>query len=548
MKADSDGHLQPVVDAKGLRQALDPKVGGVLVEPKDAQVVLANGKPKIIPSKDGRTLEAAGLSAALLKVLPQSGARTASVALATSPATFSTADAKALGIKEVVSTFTQHFPYAPYRVQNIGRAAKYINGTLLKPGDTFSMNGTVKERTVANGYTVGTVITQGRFREDLGGGVSTITTAMWHTAFYAGVQRVEQRAHSFYISRYLPGLEATVAWGNLDLKFKNDAPTGILIATHVTNSSVTITMWGTKRYDVDAIFGPRTNVRAFDTIYDPGAGCVHQDGVAGFAITVVRVFKDLHGNVVKREPLTHPLQPGGPHHLRAQAGREAGARRRRVPPAAARQGSPPPSPAANPARRVPSPAARPPSTSGLGPPFSRVILRDVSATRLTADTSLKITPALGDVRATLGVYRPLRVPTGPGVRDTGLRCSVRRLVTQAPCSSFGGVVTYVIALPCVDLLDKACIEECPVDCIYEGERMLYIHPDECVDCGACEPVCPVEAIFYEDDTPEEWKDFYKANVEFFDELGSPGGASKLGKINKDHPLVAALPPQEHEGH
>ncbi len=73
-------------------------------------------------------------------------------------------------------------------------------------------------------------------------------------------------------------------------------------------------------------------------------------------------------------------------------------------------------------------------------------------------------------------------------------------------------MTYVIAQPCVDVKDKACIDECPVDCIYEGKRMLYIHPDECVDCGACEPVCPVEAIFYEDDTPEEWKDYYKANV------------------------------------
>ena len=67
------------------------------------------------------------------------------------------------------------------------------------------------------------------------------------------------------------------------------------------------------------------------------------------------------------------------------------------------------------------------------------------------------------------------------------------------------VVTYVIALPCVDVKDRACIDECPVDCIYEGERSLYIHPDECVDCGACEPVCPVEAIYYEDDLPEEWR-------------------------------------------
>ena len=96
-------------------------------------------------------------------------------------------------------------------------------------------------------------------------------------------------------------------------------------------------------------------------------------------------------------------------------------------------------------------------------------------------------------------------------------------------------MTYVIALPCVDLKDKACIDECPVDCIYEGERMLYIHPDECVDCGACEPVCPVEAIYYEDDVPEQWADYYNANVEFFDDLGSPGGAAKLGRDRQGPP-------------
>ena len=99
-------------------------------------------------------------------------------------------------------------------------------------------------------------------------------------------------------------------------------------------------------------------------------------------------------------------------------------------------------------------------------------------------------------------------------------------------------MTYVIAQPCVDLKDRACVDECPVDCIYEGKRMLYIHPDECVDCGACEPVCPVEAIYYEDDTPEEWKEYYDANVHFFDDLGSPGGAAKMGEIDKDHPLIA----------
>jgi NAD-dependent dihydropyrimidine dehydrogenase PreA subunit len=104
-------------------------------------------------------------------------------------------------------------------------------------------------------------------------------------------------------------------------------------------------------------------------------------------------------------------------------------------------------------------------------------------------------------------------------------------------------VTYVIAEPCVDVKDKACIEECPVDCIYEGARMLYIHPDECVDCGACEPVCPVEAIYYEDDVPDQWAQYTQINADFFEELGSPGGASKVGMTENDPQSVKDLPPQ-----
>ena len=74
------------------------------------------------------------------------------------------------------------------------------------------------------------------------------------------------------------------------------------------------------------------------------------------------------------------------------------------------------------------------------------------------------------------------------------------------------------------------MDECPVDCIYEGERSLYINADECVDCGACEPVCPTEAIFYEDDVPDEWEDYTRANIDFFElqGLGSPGGAQSAG--------------------
>ena len=73
--------------------------------------------------------------------------------------------------------------------------------------------------------------------------------------------------------------------------------------------------------------------------------------------------------------------------------------------------------------------------------------------------------------------------------------------------------------------------------------MLYIHPDECVDCGACEPVCPVEAIFYEDDVPDQWTELHADQRDFFDELGSPGGASKVGKTDNDPQVIKDLPPQ-----
>ncbi|BAC70007.1 ferredoxin [Streptomyces avermitilis] len=102
-------------------------------------------------------------------------------------------------------------------------------------------------------------------------------------------------------------------------------------------------------------------------------------------------------------------------------------------------------------------------------------------------------------------------------------------------------MTYVIALPCVDVKDRSCVGECPVDCIYEGRRALYIQPDECVDCGACEPVCPVEAIYFEDDVPAEWGDHRGSNADFFDALGSPGGGTPLGALDTDSPLVRSLP-------
>ena len=116
-------------------------------------------------------------------------------------------------------------------------------------------------------------------------------------------------------------------------------------------------------------------------------------------------------------------------------------------------------------------------------------------------------------------------------------------------------MTYVIGRACVDVMDKSCVQECPVDCIYEGARSLYINPDECVDCGACKLICRVGAIHYETDLPEDEQQHFADNAAFFDvtlpgrdgPLGCPGGAAELGQIGVDTPLVAALPRSEN-GH
>jgi NAD-dependent dihydropyrimidine dehydrogenase PreA subunit len=109
-------------------------------------------------------------------------------------------------------------------------------------------------------------------------------------------------------------------------------------------------------------------------------------------------------------------------------------------------------------------------------------------------------------------------------------------------------VAYVIAEPCVDVHDRACVDECPVDCIYDGVRKGYIHPEECVDCGACEPVCPVTAIFFESDLPSDLARYREIDREFFGpavtSLGSPGGAADVGAVGLDHPYVAGLPPAD----
>ena len=306
-----DGALVPSLQGDVLRAAVAPALVSVETPGRDASFAIRNGKPVVVPSRVGKGVNADLLAADVLAAVASGSSRSIDAQIGSIAPKLTTAQAKALGVTERMSTFTQHFPYAAYRVQNIGQAARSINGTLLLPGETFSLNKTLGERTIANGYTKGYVIGPGGvFKEDLGGGVSTSATATWTAAFYAGLQRVHTQAHSIWISRYRAGLEATVAWGSFDMSFKNDTPHAVLVTTIMKNTSITVSIWGTKVYDqIKAVSGPRYNVvPAGGTQYDTTPTCHAQGGMEGFSIDVYRVFLK-GGKEVKREKITTRYRP-----------------------------------------------------------------------------------------------------------------------------------------------------------------------------------------------------------------------------------------------
>ncbi|GAB3590729.1 VanW family protein [Angustibacter peucedani] len=287
---DGKGGITPAVDGTALAKvvrAIDPDVE---TAPRDATIAVVGGKPVTREGRPGRRLDPGTLAAAVLPALTSSG-RTARVEPALVQPEVTTKALKDLGIVERVSTFTTAFPFNPPRTSNIRLAASVLDGTVVKPGQTFSLNAALGQRTKEKGYQQAPVINGGRLTRDYGGGISQVSTTLFNAVFFAGLDSVQHKAHSFYISRYPEGREATVSWPDVDQKFRNDSGHGILIKTAVSESDVTVSFYGTKVWDVEALKSPRTNVKQPRTIHDTDGDCVEQSPSTGFDVTVTRVFK-----------------------------------------------------------------------------------------------------------------------------------------------------------------------------------------------------------------------------------------------------------------
>jgi vancomycin resistance protein YoaR len=307
LTADRTGLITPRIDDKKLRAALTTQLRAVEKASANARFTFTAGRPRIVADVPGDTLDLAALGPQLLTVLPRSDGRTVAATLRPATPKVTAAQLAKLGVTTRVSTFTTKFPggLSSPRSQNIVQIAKEVDGALVMPGKVFSLNGHTGERGYAQGYKDAPVILDGKLTPGVGGGASQFTTTLFNAAYYAGLQDVEHKPHSYYFSRYPPVIESTIFYPNLDFKFKNNTKYGVLLDTSHTSSTITVSVWSTKVYDkVTTEWGPRRNITTPQAItLEAGPKCIATSGINGFTQDAFRLFQS-GGKVVKREKFT----------------------------------------------------------------------------------------------------------------------------------------------------------------------------------------------------------------------------------------------------
>ncbi|GAB3346620.1 VanW family protein [Modestobacter lapidis] len=289
-----DGTLEVAVDPAALQAEMGEDFSVFGTPAQDARFDIDGDSISVVPSVGGQGIDPAVLAGQLLPVLRQEAPREVTATLGPVPASFTTEQAEALGITEEVSSFTTDFTNTASGT-NIRVVAEEVDGALVLPGETFSLNTLTGPRGTAQGYVPAGVISNGEFSTAVGGGISQFATTMFNAVFFAGLEDVYHKPHSYYISRYPAGREATVYEGVIDLQWRNDTETGIYVQTEWDPGSITVRFWGTKYYDIESISSNRyavTQPVVQEKVDDGSGSCEPQSGSTGFSITVTRVFND----------------------------------------------------------------------------------------------------------------------------------------------------------------------------------------------------------------------------------------------------------------
>lgn len=307
IEQDDEGALAPRFDDQAAQSIVGEQLAGTVSRAQDATVRLGAGGPEVVPSQDGRRIDWDATFddwRALFR-----GDRVVQAVYEDDPAEFSTGDAESMGIDEVVGEFTTS-GFSDASGVNIRRVAQEVDGAVVRPGDEFSLNGYTGPRGTAQGYIESGVILNGHADTAVGGGISQFATTLFNASYFAGMDDVAHQEHSYYISRYPVGREATVYMGAIDLVFRNPADTGILIEASGDADSVTVRIWGTKTVDVESVNGGRWDYTEPQRMTLSAESCSPSSGAPGFTTSDTRIIRDSgSGAVLSRSTETTVYDP-----------------------------------------------------------------------------------------------------------------------------------------------------------------------------------------------------------------------------------------------
>ena len=305
-----------------IAKAVEPMLKPWRTRAVNARFVVERKRVRIRPSRPGLAVDGPWVADSVAAAAA-SPMRRASLRLKQIRADLTTGEAEKLGIREQISTFTTEMgTSSANRIHNVQLMARYIDGTVIKPGDTFSFNDRVGPRTVERGFREGQMIIGSLLLPSIGGGVCQTATTLFNNAFELGFPILARQNHSFYIAHYPLGRDAAVSWGGPDLVFKNDLKTGILIKTRYTDSTLTFSFYGTDPgRRIVASAGPKVNWRSPQITYalDPYAprGSVRTvagSNQSGFDVTVTRKVYE-RGKLLRRDAVTSNYVAVGPTQI-----------------------------------------------------------------------------------------------------------------------------------------------------------------------------------------------------------------------------------------
>jgi vancomycin resistance protein YoaR len=314
---DGDGvRLTLEVKPTRLRKVIDADVRARFdTDPRDATVVLTSGGPTVRTGRRGFAVDMAAVREQIDELARGEGRaeRSAEIAGETVRPDRTTKEARQLRVTQKVSSFTTEHACCEGRVTNIHRFADIMDGVLIEPGETFSLNGHVGPRTAATGFVAGGAIQQGEYVDEVGGGVSQFATTFFNATYFGGYEILDHKPHSYYISRYPVGRESTINYPTVDVEIRNNSPYGLLVDTSYTDTSITVTFWGRRWADVESTTGspynhtnPTTQIEKNPDLAE-GTERVLQSGSQGFDVVVTRRITYREGGSETEEYFTRYL-------------------------------------------------------------------------------------------------------------------------------------------------------------------------------------------------------------------------------------------------